>query len=75
MSTPTTQNKGTGLDVNEGTIDRGIRIIFGLALLSLTFFGPKTAWGFIGIIPFVTGLFGYCPLYAAFGLSTCPIKK
>jgi len=64
---------------NVGGIDRVIRIIVGLALLSLVFFGDKiigqnTVYGWIGVIPLVTGLFKFCPLYALLGLKTCSAK-
>lgn len=60
---------------NEGTLDRGIRIVLGLALLSLTVVGPKSMLGLIGIVPLVTGAIGFCPLYKILGLSTCPAPK
>ena len=60
---------------NEGTLDRALRIILGLGLLSLTVAGPQTLWGLIGIVPLATGLAGFCPLYRIIGLSTCPLKK
>jgi len=60
---------------NEGTVDRAVRVIAGLAILSLAFIGPKSPWGFIGIVPIVTGLLGSCPAYTLLGLSTCPMKK
>lgn len=60
---------------NEGTLDRALRIIFGLVLLSLVFIGPQTPWGLIGLVPLLTGLMGYCPLYQIVGFSTCPLKK
>ncbi|GAA6200979.1 DUF2892 domain-containing protein [Aquicoccus sp. SU-CL01552] len=60
---------------NEGALDRILRIVFGLALLSLIFIGPKTMWGLVGLIPLLTGLAGYCPLYRLLGFSTCPMKK
>lgn len=56
---------------NVGTVDRAIRIILGLFLLAITMVGPQTPWGYIGIIPLVTGIFRTCPLYALFGLNTC----
>lgn len=59
---------------NEGTIDRALRIILGLILLSLVFVGPQTAWGWIGIVPLATGLLGFCPAYKILGLNTCPMK-
>jgi hypothetical protein len=60
---------------NEGKNDRALRIFVGLLLLSLMFFGPQTLWGLIGLVPFITGLFGYCPLYKLFGYNTCPLKS
>lgn len=60
---------------NEGTADRLIRVVVGLAILSLVFVGPKTAWGYLGLIPLVTGLVGHCPLYRMIGLSTCAIRR
>lgn len=57
---------------NEHPLERAARILLGIALLSLFFFGPQTAWGLVGIVPLVTGLAGFCPLYSIFGFSTCP---
>ena len=48
---------------NVGTIDRILRIIIGAALISLVFVGPQSSWGWIGIIPIVTALVGWCPAY------------
>jgi hypothetical protein len=56
---------------NEGTADRVIRVVIGLALLSLTMAGPHTPWGYVGIVPLVTGLFGFCPIYRLAGVNTC----
>ena len=63
------------LPVNGHPIERGLRVVIGLVLLSLVFVGPQTLWGLIGIVPLLTGLLGSCPLYTAIGLSTCPVKK
>lgn len=63
------------MTINEGTVDRIVRVIAGLVILSLAFIGPKTAWGYIGLIPIATGLVGYCPAYSLFGINTCPAKK
>jgi hypothetical protein len=57
---------------NVGGVDRILRIVAGLVLISLVFIGPKTAWGWIGVIPLVTGLIGWCPAYVPFGISSCP---
>jgi hypothetical protein len=55
---------------NIGASDRWIRILFGLFLLSLIFWGPETLWGLIGIIPIATALVNFCPLYVPFKIST-----
>lgn len=60
---------------NEGNLDRALRIILGLGLLALVFVGPQTPWGWIGIVPLVTGLVGFCPLYRILGLNTCPVSQ
>jgi hypothetical protein len=59
---------------NEGTFDRALRVVLGLALLSLVFVGPRTAWGWLGILPLATGLLGSCPLYSVLGISSCPVR-
>jgi len=56
---------------NVGGIERAARIILGLAVIALAFVGPRSAWGYVGIVPLVTGLIGWCPPYALFGFSTC----
>lgn len=60
---------------NEGTIDRTLRVIAGIALISLVFVGPQTPFGWIGVVPLLTGLVGWCPVYTLLGLNTCPMKK
>ena len=57
---------------NEGTLDRTLRVIAGLAILSLTVFGPHTLWGLVGAVPLLTGVVGFCPLYRLLGIRTCP---
>ncbi|MGE0397632.1 MAG: DUF2892 domain-containing protein [Kofleriaceae bacterium] len=56
---------------NESSLDRLFRIVIGLVLVSLVFVGPKTPWGWLGVIPLLTGAFGFCPLYRLVGVSTC----
>ena len=56
---------------NEGGLDRGIRVIVGLALIALTLTGRIGAWGWIGALPVLTGLIGWCPAYSLIGLKTC----
>ena len=60
---------------NIGNIDKVLRILMGLIALSLVFVGPQTPWGWIGLVPLVTGLFNFCPLYKILGLNSCPIKS
>lgn len=61
------------MKTNEGKVDRVVRIVVGLGLLSLVFVGPQTMWGLVGLVPLFTGAFGFCPLYKVFGFNTCPI--
>ncbi|MCC6277882.1 MAG: DUF2892 domain-containing protein [Oligoflexia bacterium] len=63
------------MKMNAGGIDRFLRIAVGVVLIALVFVGPQTPWGWVGVIPLVTGLLGYCPLYSLAGLNTCPTKK
>ena len=62
---------------NVGGMDRTLRIVAGLALLSLFFLleGNARYWGLIGIVPILTGAFRWCPAYLPFGISTCSTKK
>lgn len=59
---------------NEHPIERGLRVLVGLAVLSLVFVGPETPWGLLGLVPLATGLVGSCPLYTLLGISTCTVK-
>ncbi len=58
---------------NVGAIDRAIRVIAGFGILSLAIMGPKSSWALLGAVPLLTGLVGWCPPYAALGIST--VKK
>lgn len=62
---------------NEGTVDRVVRVVLGLGLLSMLAVGPVPGWGLaglIGVVPLATAALGSCPLYTLFGISTCPVK-
>lgn len=59
------------LPKNEHVVERALRVIVGIAVLSLAVIGPKTLWGLVGLVPLATGLIGSCPLYTLFGISTC----
>lgn len=65
------------MKANVGGIDKVLRIVIGGALLSMLFFveGPDKWWGAIGVIPLLTGLAGFCPLYTLFGISSCALDK
>ncbi len=56
---------------NVGQLDRILRVIVGLGLISLVFIGPKSLWGWVGVVPLLTGLIGTCPLYTLLGIRTC----
>lgn len=63
---------------NVGSVDRLLRIVAGLVLLSLFFIYPEASWRYfalIGIVPLATGLLSTCPLYSIIGINTCPAKK
>jgi len=64
---------------NEGSVDRVLRIVVGLALLVWFFVDQGVGfWHYaklIGIVPLATGLLGSCPVYSLLGVSTCPMKK
>ncbi|HMO49175.1 MAG TPA: DUF2892 domain-containing protein [Rubrivivax sp.] len=62
------------MKTNEGTIDRVLRVLAGLILIALTLTGTIGAWGWIGVLPIVTGLAGWCPAYSLLGIKTCPMK-
>jgi len=55
---------------NTHNVERFFRVIIGLFVLSLIFWGPKSLWGLLGLIPLITGLSGWCPLYTILGIST-----
>jgi hypothetical protein len=61
------------MKLNVGSIDRGLRIVVGLVLIGLTVAGQIGVWGWIGVVPLLTGAISFCPLYAVLGLSTCPV--
>lgn len=62
------------MKINEGTLDRAVRVIAGLVLIALALTGTVGAWGWIGIVPLATGLIGWCPAYTLLGMNTCSMK-
>lgn len=63
------------MTTNVGKIERIVRIVVGIAILSLAFVGPRSPWAYLGILPVLTGLVGWCPPYALLGISTARASK
>lgn len=62
------------MKTNEGTFDRAVRVIAGLLLVGLAATGTVGIWGWIGVVPLLTGLAGWCPVYTLLGLNTCRMQ-
>ena len=60
---------------NMGGVERIIRIVVGIGILSLAFVGPQSPWAYLGLLPLITGLVGWCPPYALLGISTVKAPK
>ena len=60
---------------NEGMLDRALRIAGGLLLIGLAATGEVGAWGYIGVVPLLTGAVGMCPLYSILDINTCPVDR
>lgn len=63
------------MTTNEGTVDRILRVVAGLILIALAATGTIGLWGYIGVVPLLTGAVGFCPLYSVLGINTCPMKR
>ncbi|WP_249979244.1 YgaP family membrane protein [Vreelandella olivaria] len=63
------------MKANVGGVDKIARMAIGLLLIVLALTGTVGAWGWIGGVPLVTGLFSFCPLYPLLGISTCKTKR
>ena len=59
------------MNVNVGSIDRVVRIVAGLALIGLAVAGTIGPWGYIGVLPLLTGFMRVCPAYSLLGINTC----
>jgi hypothetical protein len=59
---------------NIGNKERIVRIVAGVFLTSLAFWGPTNPWFLLGIVPLATGLVGWCPPYQLFGINTKKVK-
>jgi hypothetical protein len=62
------------MKLNVGSADRALRIVAGVVLIALTLLNSIGPWGWIGLLPLVTGLLGVCPAYSLLGLNTCSTK-
>ena len=60
---------------NEGNLDRALRVVGGLVLIGLAATNTVGVWGYIGVVPLLTGAIGMCPLYSILGLNTCPMNQ
>jgi hypothetical protein len=60
---------------NIHNIERVVRVLGGAVLVSLAFWGPANPWFFLGLVPMLTGLVGWCPPYAMLGINTCKLGK
>ncbi len=60
---------------NLGIVDRIARIVIGSGMIALVYYGPKTPWGWFGIIPLTTSILCFCPVYGVLGVKTCKKKK
>ncbi|MEI8010665.1 MAG: DUF2892 domain-containing protein [Candidatus Nitrotoga sp.] len=63
------------MKINTGCIDRALRAVIGLALITMAATGTVGMWGWIGVVPLLTGLIGFCPIYTTMGINTCRVKK
>lgn len=63
------------MKVNVGSVDRAIRVAVGLGLIGATLMGAIGVWGWLGIVPLLTGAFGFCPAYLPFGFNTCGTRE
>lgn len=62
------------MQANVGGIDKVVRIIGGVILIALAATGTVGLWGWIGVVPLLTGLFNFCPLYSLLGIKTCKLN-
>jgi hypothetical protein len=59
------------MEMNVGSIDRILRAVAGLFIISLYFWGPQSPWALVGIVPLATAIFRFCPAYTLLGIKTC----
>ena len=74
-ATPVNQLSESIMKMNVGNIDRILRIIVGIALIALAATQTVGVWGYIGVVPLLTGAFKFCPLYTLLGVNPCPMGQ
>jgi len=62
------------MKTNEGTLDRGLRFAVGVGFIGMAAAGIVGPWGYLGVVPLLTGAIGFCPLYALLGINTCRVR-
>ena len=63
------------MNKNVGGVDRILRVVVGVLLIALAATGTVGAWGYVGIVPILTGAIGWCPAYLPFGFSSCKTRS
>jgi hypothetical protein len=63
------------MNKNEGNLDRVLRVVGGLLLIGLAATHTVGMWGYLGVVPLLTGAIGMCPLYSILGFNTCPMSR
>jgi len=63
------------MQINVGVVDRSLRLTLGVGLIGAAALGIVGAWGYLGVVPLLTGLFRFCPAYRLIGVNTCSIAK
>jgi len=63
------------MKTNAGNLDRTLRVVGGIALIGLAATGTVGMWGYIGVVPLLTGAVGFCPLYTVLGINSCATSR
>ncbi len=63
------------MKINEATWDRTVRVVAGLLLIGLAISGKIGLWGYVGVVPLITGIAGHCPMYSVLGINTCSLRR
>lgn len=63
------------MHANVGGIDKTLRMIAGVVLVALAATGVVGWWGWLGVVPLLTGSLNFCPLYPMLGINTCKVKS